>query len=150
MLWLCSPAYIRDVVVPEATAAREAAGLSMDGFDVVAAVPVGLTEDAEAGRAAQRQALVTYMSLPFYRAMLERSGFEAEIAAFDEGVQSGDMERAQAGISDAMLAEIAGIGGEDEVRGAVGRYRDAGATSPCIGGIPGTDFDGALEIAAGI
>ena len=29
--------------------------------------------------------LVTYWSLPFYRAMIERSGFAAEIAAFDEG-----------------------------------------------------------------
>jgi alkanesulfonate monooxygenase SsuD/methylene tetrahydromethanopterin reductase-like flavin-dependent oxidoreductase (luciferase family) len=148
MLWLCSPAYIRDVVIPEVTAAREEAGLSMEGFDVVAAVPVGLTEDAEAGRAAQRQELVTYMSLPFYRAMLERSGFDAEIAAFDEAMAAGDVEKAKAGISDAMLGEIAGIGGEDEVRAAVERYRDAGATSPCIGGIPRTDFEGGLEAVA--
>lgn len=145
MLWLCSPAYIRDVVVPEISAAREGAGLSMEGFDVVAAVPVGLTGDAEAGRASQRQELITYMSLPFYRAMLERSGFGSEIAAFDEGMAAGDVERAKAGISDEMLAEIAGIGDEDEVRAAVERYRDAGASSPCVGGIPGTDFEGSLE-----
>jgi alkanesulfonate monooxygenase SsuD/methylene tetrahydromethanopterin reductase-like flavin-dependent oxidoreductase (luciferase family) len=150
MLWLCSPAYIRDVVVPELTSAREAAGLSMDGFDIVAAVPVGLTDDAEAGRASQRQELITYMSLPFYRAMLERSGFEQEIADFDAGMEAGDVERAKAGISDAMLAEIAGIGGEDEVRAAVERYRDAGAVSPCVGGIPRTDFDAALEVAASV
>jgi alkanesulfonate monooxygenase SsuD/methylene tetrahydromethanopterin reductase-like flavin-dependent oxidoreductase (luciferase family) len=148
MLWLCSPAYIRDVVIPEVTAAREEVGLSMEGFDVVAAVPVGLTEDAEAGRASQRQELITYMSLPFYRAMLERSGFDAEIAAFDEGMAAGDVEKAKAGISDAMLGEIAGIGGEDEVRAAVERYRDAGATSPCIGGIPRADFEGSLEAVA--
>jgi hypothetical protein len=47
-----------------------------------------------------------------------------------------------------MLGEIAGIGDEGEVRAAIDRYRDAGATSPCIGGIPRTDFDGALAIAA--
>jgi alkanesulfonate monooxygenase SsuD/methylene tetrahydromethanopterin reductase-like flavin-dependent oxidoreductase (luciferase family) len=148
MLWLCSPGYIRDVVVPEISSAREEAGLSMDGFDVVAAVPVGLTDDVEAGRASQRRELITYMSLPFYRAMLERSGFTEEIAAFDEGMAAGDVERAQAGISDRMLAEIAGVGGEDEVRAAVERYRDAGATSPCIGGVPRTDFEGALEAVA--
>lgn len=148
MLWLCSPAYIRDVVVPELTVARAEAGLSMEGFDVVAAVPVGLTDDTEAGRASQRQELITYMSLPFYRAMLERSGFEAEIAAFDEGMAAGDVERAKAGISDRMLAEIAGIGGPGEVRAAVERYRAAGATSPCIGGIPRTDFGGSLEAVA--
>ena len=148
MLWLCSPAYIRDVVVPELTAARAEAGLSMEGFEVVAAVPVGLTDDAEAGRASQRQELITYMSLPFYRAMLERSGFEGEIAAFDEGMAAGDVERAKAGISDEMLGEIAGIGGPREVRAAVERYRAAGATSPCIGGIPRTDFGGSLEAVA--
>ncbi|CAN5549387.1 LLM class F420-dependent oxidoreductase [soil metagenome] len=150
MLWLCSPAYISEVVLPEITKAREEAGLGMEGFDVVAAVPVGLTDDIEAGRAAQRRELMTYMSLPFYRAMLERSGFGPEIAAFDEGAAAGDMERSAAGISDAMLGEIAGIGGAEEVTAAVERYRDAGASSPCIGGIPGTDFDGALDAVAGM
>lgn len=148
MLWLCSPSYIRDVVVPEVAAAREQAGLTMEGFDIVAAVPVGLTDDPDAGRASQRQELITYMSLPFYRAMLERSGFEAEIAAFDEGMAAGDLERARAGISDGMLSELAGIGDADRVVAAVTRYGDAGATSPCIGGIPGTDFDGALDAVA--
>ena len=28
------------------------------------------------------------------------------------------------------------------------RYREAGATSPCVGGIPGTDFDAPLEALA--
>ena len=88
------------------------------------------------------------MSLPFYRAMLERSGFEAEIAAFDEGMAAGDVERAKAGISDEMLDELAGIGDAAAVCAAVERYRDAGATAPCIGGIPGTDFDGALNAVA--
>ena len=39
MLWLCNPNYIRDVVVPEVRAGRERAGKSLDGFDIVAAVP---------------------------------------------------------------------------------------------------------------
>jgi len=33
-----------------------------------------------------RQELVTYASLPFYRAMLEGSGFAEDIAAFDAGM----------------------------------------------------------------
>ncbi len=148
MLWLCNPDYIRDVVVPAVTEGRERSGNGIEGFDVVAAVPVGLTDDPDAARATQRQELVTYASLPFYRAMLERSGFAEDIAAFDEGIQAGDVERAKAGLSDRMLGALAGIGSADEVRAAVERYRDAGATSPCIGGIPGTDFDGALEAVA--
>lgn len=148
MLWLCNPDYIRDVVVPAVTEGRERAGKGLDGFDVVAAVPVGLTDEPESARARQRNELVPYASLPFYRAMLERSGFGDELAAFDEGVAAGDMERAKAGLSDRLLDALGGIGGAEDVRGAVERYRAAGVTSPCIGGIPGTDFDRALEAVA--
>jgi F420-dependent oxidoreductase-like protein len=148
MLWLCGPTYIRDVIVPELQAAREAAGKNMDGFDVVAAVPVALTDDPEAARAAMRQNLIPYASLPFYRAMLERSGFGEDLAAFDAGMAEGDVERAKAGISDRMLQELSGIGTADEVRAGVQRYLDAGTSSPCVGAIPRTDFDGALEAVA--
>ena len=148
MLWLCSPAYIRDVVVPEVTAGRERAGKALAGFDVVAAVPVSLTEEVEAARATMRQELITYASLPFYRAMLEHSGFGAELAAFDEGIQAGDIERAKAGLSDQMLGALAGIGDADEVRATVDRYREAGALSPCVGGVPRSDFDAALDAVA--
>jgi hypothetical protein len=49
-----------------------------------------------------------------------------------------------------MLSELAGIGDVEEVRAAVRRYSDAGAKSPCVGGIPGTDFDAGLEAVAGL
>ncbi len=148
MLWLCSPDYIRKVVLPAVAEGRERAGKGLDGFDLVAAVPVGLTDEPENARARQRSELVPYASLPFYRAMLERSGFGDELAAFDEGMAGGDMERAKAALSDRLLDALGGIGAADDVRAAVDRYRAAGVTSPCIGGIPGTDFDAALEAVA--
>jgi F420-dependent oxidoreductase-like protein len=148
MLWLCNPDYIRDVVVPSVRAGRERVGKSLDGFDIVPAVTVALTDDPDAARATMRQELVTYASLPFYRAMLERSGFADDLAAFDEGMQDGDVERAKAGLSDRLLEALAGIGSADDVRAAVERYRDAGAISPCIGGLPGGDLDGALRAVA--
>jgi len=148
MLWLCNPDYIRDVVVPTVSEGRERAGKSLEGFDIVPAVTVGLTDDIEGARATMRQELVTYASLPFYRAMLERSGFADDLAAFDEGMQAGDVERAKAGLSDELLSSLAGLGPAEDVRAAVERYRDAGATSPSIGGLPGGDFDGALRAVA--
>lgn len=148
MLWLCNPEYIRDVVIPEVAKGRERAGKSLDGFDVVAAVPVALTDEPDVARARMRQDLIPYASLPFYRTMLERSGFGDDIAAFDQGMQANDLEQAKAGLSDRLLAALAGIGQAEEVRAALTRYLDAGTLSPCIGGIPGTDFDGALEAAA--
>jgi alkanesulfonate monooxygenase SsuD/methylene tetrahydromethanopterin reductase-like flavin-dependent oxidoreductase (luciferase family) len=127
---------------------RDKAGKSMDGFDVVAAVPVGLSEEPEAARAAMRQDLIPYASLPFYREMLKRSGFEADLGGFDAAMGKRDVEGAKAALSDGLLAALAGIGSEDEVLDAVDRYREAGATSPCIGGIPGTDFNAALQAVA--
>jgi probable F420-dependent oxidoreductase len=148
MLWLCNPQYIRDVVVPAVREGRERAGKSLEGFDIVPAVTVALTNDPDGARATMRQELVTYASLPFYRAMLERSGFGDDLAAFDEGMQAGDVEKAKAGLSDDLLESLAGLGSADDVRGAVERYREAGATSPSIGGLPGSDFDGALRAVA--
>ena len=148
MLWLCNPDYIRDVVVPEVRAGRERAGKSMDGFDVVAAVPSAATDDRAAAYETMRKDLVTYWSLPFYRAMIERSGFGEDIAAFDAGMAGGDVEAAKRGVSDAFLDSLTAIGSPAEVRAGVQRYRDAGATSPGVGAVPRTDFEATLEAAA--
>jgi alkanesulfonate monooxygenase SsuD/methylene tetrahydromethanopterin reductase-like flavin-dependent oxidoreductase (luciferase family) len=147
LLWLCTPSYIRDVVIPEVRAGRERAGESLDGFDVVPAIPSALTDDADAARATLRKELIPYFGLPFYRAMIERSGFGDEIAAYDAA--SGDLGAMQAAISDRFLGELAAIGGAQAVRAGVERYRAAGATSPAVGPISRTDFGATLEAAAG-
>jgi F420-dependent oxidoreductase-like protein len=148
MLWLCNPSYIRDVVVPEVRTGREKAGMPPDGFDVVAAVPSAVTDDKAAAYETMRADLLTYWSLPFYRAMIDRSGFGEDIAAFDDGMQAGDVERAKAAISDRFLDELTAIGSADDVRAGVERYGDAGATSPGVGAVPRTDFSATLEAAA--
>jgi hypothetical protein len=80
--------------------------------------------------------------------MIERSGFADDIRAFDEGMGSGDADKAKAGISDDFLEALTAIGSEDQVRAGVERYRDAGATSPCVGGIPGGDVETTLGAVA--
>jgi F420-dependent oxidoreductase-like protein len=147
-LWLCNPDYVRDVVIPEVTKGRERAGKPLDGFDVVAAVPTAITDEPEAARARLRGDLIPYFSLPFYRAMLERSGFGEDIAGFDEGMAKGDPKAAVGAISDRFLQTLAAIGSHDEAEATVRRYLDAGATSPSLGGVPGTDFDATLEALA--
>src|SRR3954469_6101995 len=148
MLWLCNPDYVRDVVVPEVTKGRERAGKELDGFDVVAAVPAAVTDDPDRARDRMRADLVPYFSLPFYRRMIERSGYGDDIAGFDRGMAEGDMKAAVASISDRFLENLAAIGSREEAEASVRRYREAGATSPCIGGVPGTDFDATLEALA--
>ena len=146
ILWLCNPNYIRDVVVPEVTAGRERAGRELDGFDIVAAVPSALTDDLTAPRAAMRRDLLPYFALPFYRAMLERSGFGADIEAFDGA--GGDPEAMGAAISDAFLDALTAVGDENGVREGLERYRQAGATTPGVGPIPRTDFEATLRACA--
>jgi probable F420-dependent oxidoreductase len=143
LLWLCSPQYIRDVVVPEVTAGRERVGKSMEGFDIVPAVPAALTEDPAGAWAAMRRDLLPYFGLPFYRAMIERSGFGTDIAAYDGA--GGDVDAMQAAISDDFLEQLTAVGDEAGVRAGIQRYRDAGSTSPCIGPIPKTDFEATLR-----
>jgi len=52
-------------------------------------------------------------------------------------------------ISDRYLDSLAAIGSAEEAAASVLRYRDAGATSPAIGGVAKTDFDATLEALAG-
>jgi len=148
MLWLCNPDYIRDVIVPEVRAERERAGKPIESFDIVPAIPAAVTEDKEAAYKVMRSDLITYWSLPFYRAMIDRSGFGEDIDAFDAGIAAGDVERATSGISDGFLEQLTAIGSPEDVRAGVERYSQAGATSPCIGPVPRTDFEATLEAAA--
>jgi alkanesulfonate monooxygenase SsuD/methylene tetrahydromethanopterin reductase-like flavin-dependent oxidoreductase (luciferase family) len=146
VLWLCNPRYIAEVVIPEVTAGREKAGKSLEGFDIVAAVPGAATEQREQAYEAMRHDLIPYFGLPFYRAMIERTGFGADIAAYDAA--AGDLARMQAAISDGFLEELTAVGSEHDVRAGIERYRAAGAPSPCIGPIPKTDFERTLRAAA--
>ncbi len=145
ILWLCNPSYIEQVVIPEVRAGRERAGLTLEGFDVVAAVPSALTGDRGGAYAAMRKDLIPYFGLPFYRAMIERTGFGADIEGYDRGASAGDLQAMQGAISDGFLDELTAVGDEAALGGGIERYRAAGALSPCIGPIPGTDFEATLR-----
>jgi alkanesulfonate monooxygenase SsuD/methylene tetrahydromethanopterin reductase-like flavin-dependent oxidoreductase (luciferase family) len=149
VLWLCNPHYIRDVVVPEVARGREKAGKTLDGFDIVAAVPSAMTGDPSEAWASMRRDLLPYFGLPFYRAMLDRSGFGDDIAGFDEAAGSGDPGAMGQAISEDFLRVLCAVGDGQGVREGVERYREAGATSPCVGPIARTDFESTLRAAAG-
>ncbi|MCW3028917.1 MAG: hypothetical protein JWN81_2128 [Solirubrobacterales bacterium] len=147
LLWLCNPSYIRDVVIPEVRAGRERAGLTLEDFDVVAAVPAALTDDRQAAYSAMRQELIPYFGLPFYRAMIERTGFGADIAGYDAA--AGDLDGMRRAISEEFLGELTAIGDEAAVRAGIERYRDAGAGSPSVGPIGKSDVEATLRAAIG-
>jgi F420-dependent oxidoreductase-like protein len=138
VLWMCAPDYIRDTVIPHLKAGRAKAGKTMEGFEVVAMVPVCVTNDRAAGLEVLRQTVERYANLPFYRRALDSGGFAEELAAGK--------------ISEAMLDQLGGVGDEGRIREAVRRYREAGTTLPCVGpfsGHPGAaGFVATLEAAA--
>jgi len=146
MLWLCNPSYVREVVVPEVRVGRERAGKPLDGFEIVAAVPAAVIDNPADAHDAIRGELLTYFGLPFYRTMLERSGYGADIGAYDAA--RGDVAAMRAGISDEFLEALTAVGDERAVRAGVERYRVAGVTLPCVGPISKTDFEATLRAAA--
>jgi F420-dependent oxidoreductase-like protein len=139
VLWMCSPAYIRDHVIPALTAGRQKAGKSLEGFEIVAAVPVCVTSDRPAALAVFRQTVERYANLPYYRKMMDASGFKSELEA--------------GAISEGMIDDLAGIGNEHQVREAIRRYREAGVTLPGAGPFGGhkgaAGFEATLEAVAG-
>jgi alkanesulfonate monooxygenase SsuD/methylene tetrahydromethanopterin reductase-like flavin-dependent oxidoreductase (luciferase family) len=141
VLWLCNPAYVREMVVPTITEGRAKAGKPAEGFDIVAAVPSAVTGEPDQARAQLRSELIPYFSLPFYRKMIELSGYGDDLAGFDESGPEA--------ISDDFISTLAAIGTAEEAAESVRRYADSGTTSPCIGGISKTDFDTTLEALAG-
>lgn len=139
VLWMCAPEYIREQVVPIVRAARESVGRSLEGFDIVAHVPVCLTTDRRGGLDAFRPTVERYSNLPYYRKVLDAAGYKDQL---DAGK-----------ISDAMLDDFAGIGDEEQIHDAIRRYRDAGLTLPAAGPFSGHEgaagFEATLEAAAG-
>jgi F420-dependent oxidoreductase-like protein len=122
ILWLCPPAYVRDVAVPALERGRRRAGKPLAGFEIVAAVPLAVTDDRAAALAAFRAELKRYAELPFYRAMLRRAGLGDALAAFD-----------RAGEVPAALAEaLGGLGEAGAARAYVEAYRAAGVTLPAV------------------
>ena len=82
----------------------------------------GLTVDPAAGLAQFKAELVRYLQLPFYRAMLEASGLQKEIAAFDHSGQ----------VMDTLAAALGGVGAPKIGQSFVDAYRQAGVTLPAI------------------
>ncbi|HEV3475046.1 MAG TPA: LLM class flavin-dependent oxidoreductase [Actinomycetota bacterium] len=153
VLWMCSPAYIRDTVRPLLKEALVEAGRDPAAFEIVAAVPVALTEDAAAARDAFRARAMPYVHLPFYRRAIAAGGHQGDLDAFDERATSGDMSSALGALSDAFCDDYAGIGDQAAVRAKLEEYRAAGVTLPAVSPMGrhrgSADLETVLEAAAG-
>ena len=142
VLWLCPPAYVRDVALPALERGRRRAGKPLAGFEIVAAVPLAVSDDRAAAMSAFRGELKRYVEQPFYRAMMQAAGLGDAVAAFD---RTGEVPE--------LLAEaLGGIGDARGARDYVEAYRKAGVTLPAVRPITVPDapwYRRTLEAAAG-
>jgi alkanesulfonate monooxygenase SsuD/methylene tetrahydromethanopterin reductase-like flavin-dependent oxidoreductase (luciferase family) len=125
VLWLCAPEYIRREALPAIRRGRERAGKPMAGFEIVAAVPAAITVDRGAALALFKRELTRYLALPFYRAMLEKSGFRAELAAYDKAPGPD-------AVPERLAAALGAVGDYRALAAFVAAHRDAGVTLPAI------------------
>ena len=122
VLWLCTPRYIRETVLPALERGRRRAGATLEGFEVVAAVPLAITDDAAGALRAFREELVRYLTLPFYRRMLAQSGFGEDIRKFDHDQV----------VPERLASALGGIGHPKTAGAYLQAYRDAGVTLPAV------------------
>jgi alkanesulfonate monooxygenase SsuD/methylene tetrahydromethanopterin reductase-like flavin-dependent oxidoreductase (luciferase family) len=125
VLWLAAPDYIRREALPAIRRGRERAGKPLEGFEIVAAVPAAITVDRSAALGLFKGELTRYLALPFYRAMLEKSGFRAELAAYDKAPGPD-------AVPDRLAATLGAIGDYRTLAAFVAAHRDAGVTLAAI------------------
>ena len=142
VLWLCPPAYVRDVAVPAIERGRRRAGKPLAGFDIVAAVPLAVTDGRAAAMMAFRAELKRYVEQPFYRTMMQAAGLGELVAAFD---RTGE-------VPETLAEALGGIGDAGAARAYVEAYRKAGVTLPAVRPITFPDapwYRRTIEAAAG-
>ncbi|MEU8383061.1 TIGR03564 family F420-dependent LLM class oxidoreductase [Streptosporangium sp. NPDC048865] len=108
VLWMTGARTVTEHVAPAVTEAARAAGRPAPR--IVCALPVCVTDDAEAARALAAERFEIYGQLPSYRAVLDKEGAEgpADVAIIgDEDEVSARIEAlAKAGVTDFVAAEF--------------------------------------------
>ncbi|MGB7819008.1 MAG: LLM class F420-dependent oxidoreductase [Ornithinibacter sp.] len=107
----------------------------MSGFDTVATVPVCISDDLEAARAAVAGYTALYIGgmgsrkQNFYNALARRMGFDEAADEIQELYLAGRPRDAAAAVPFDLVDQTALIGPVDRIAERVGRYADAGVTT---------------------
>jgi F420-dependent oxidoreductase-like protein len=116
-------------------AGRERAGLTMEGFDVVASVPVVLGEDVAACADPVRPHAALYIGgmgsreVNFYNRLACEMGFEDAAATIQDRYLAKDYEGAAEAVPVELIDSIALLGPPERVAKRLEAYVDAGVTS---------------------
>jgi F420-dependent oxidoreductase-like protein len=128
---LFSPEHVADVR-PMLEEGAQAAGRSLNGFDIAPTVQVYVTDDVEAGRDAMRPFIALYVGgmgsrdKNFYNQLVQRYGFEDAAKEVQDLYLEGKRDEAMAALPDELIDTVAICGPKDRVRERLAVYRDAG------------------------
>lgn len=117
--WMTGPKTLAEHIGPTLRAAAADAGRPEAAVQVVAVLPVSVTDDVAAARTGAAERLAMYGHLPSYRAMLDREGF----AGPEDAAIIGD-ERAVAD----RIAALRAVGVDEFVGGIFGGSEDRART----------------------
>lgn len=110
--YLAGPRTIAEFIVP--TVAQAAAEAGRPAPKIVAAVPVLVSDDVDAGRRRAAEHLSFYEQIPSYRRVLEREGVDSAV-------------------------EVAAVGPAETVTRQLKNYLEAGATDVVLSAVDGVD-----------
>jgi probable F420-dependent oxidoreductase len=116
--------YLRQIAWPALERGAVRAGRALRPFTVTSQVIATISGDpAEARREAALQ-LAFYATVRSYDVILNLHGFQEEARRIREAFRRGDTDGMLAGVSDAMLREMAVFGTASQVREQLERYRE--------------------------
>lgn len=102
--WMTGPNTLRDHIIPTLHAAAVSAGRPAESVRAVAMLPVAVTDDVAGAKAAAAEQFAVYNTLPSYRAMLDREGYEhasdAAIIGDEAAVTARILEVRDAGVDE--------------------------------------------------
>jgi F420-dependent oxidoreductase-like protein len=120
--------------------AKAGPGKSRERFDVMAACPVVVGDDADACRAQQKPAIALYVggmgarSRNFYNELVRRYGFEDAARTVQDLYLAGKKREAEAAVPDALVDEVGLFGPRERIRERLAAYREAGVTTLAVRG----------------
>ncbi len=113
----------------------DAAGRSLDGFEIDAGGPVAFTDDMERPLKGRKKALAFQLSamgsptMNFYNDAYSRIGYAEPAARVRELWLAGKRDQAEAAVPDDLAMRTSFFGTDDMIRDRIRAYRDAGVTS---------------------
>jgi alkanesulfonate monooxygenase SsuD/methylene tetrahydromethanopterin reductase-like flavin-dependent oxidoreductase (luciferase family) len=133
ILWMCTPSYVREVVMPSLRAGWARRPGTAAGFEVVAIMPALASRQRERNRECGRNVINGYLRMENYKKLLVASGFGDDVRSLRAG--------------DVMVDEICAIGSGQLVQERIAAYREAGVTEVALAPLTEEHFAATLEAA---